>query len=375
MPDQGAIALTDISHQITPLRAQILDAIASVADSRHFIGGPWVERFEGELARYVGAREAVSVNSGTDALLLALRALDIGPGDEVIVPAFSFYASAEAVSLLGATPVFADIRADTFNLDVDDAAQRITPRTRAIVAVHLYGQPAAMDELTALTRKHGLALLEDAAQALGATYKGRPVGALGTAGALSFYPSKNLGALGDGGAIITNDSALADRLRRLRNHGQRSRGEHDEIGQNSRLDALQAAVLSIKLPYLAQWNHQRRQLAAAYTAELGSIPGLFTPKVDDQVEHVFHQYTITVPAGRRPALRKALSAEGIETGIYYPRPLHRLAPYLGDDHRLPKADAAATQVLSLPIWPGLPEGTTERAARAARSVLDMTDSI
>ena len=371
MPDQGAIALTDISHQITPLRAEILDAIASVADSHHFIGGPWVERFEGELARYVGAREAVSVNSGTDALLLALRALDIGPGDEVIVPAFSFYASAEAVSLLGATPVFADIRADTFNLDVDDTAQRITPRTRAIVAVHLYGQPAAMDELTALTRKHGLALLEDAAQALGATYKARPVGALGTAGALSFYPSKNLGALGDGGAIITNDSALAERLRRLRNHGQRSRGEHDEIGQNSRLDALQAAVLSIKLPYLAQWNHQRRQLAAAYTAELGSIPGLFTPKVDDHVEHVFHQYTVTVPAGRRPALRQALSAEGIETGIYYPRPLHRLAPYLGDDHRLPKAEAAATQVLSLPIWPGLPEGTAARAARAVRSVMDM----
>lgn len=375
MPDQGTIALTDISHQITPIRTEILDAMASVVDDHRFIGGPWVERFEGELAHYVGAREAVSVNSGTDALVLSLRALDIGPGDEVIVPDFSFYASAEAVSLVGATPIFADIRTDTFNLDVDDAAQRITPRTRAIMAVHLYGQPAAMDELTALTRRHDLALIEDAAQALGATHKGRLVGALGTAGALSFYPSKNLGALGDGGAITTNDSALAQRLRRLRNHGQRSRGEHDEIAQNSRLDALQAAVLSIKLPHLAHWNHQRRRLAATYTTELGSIPGLLTPRVDDHVEHVFHQYTITVAAGRRPALRKALSAEGIETGIYYPRPLHRLAPYFGDDNRLAKASAAAEQVLSLPIWPGLPEGTAARAARVARSVMEMTGPV
>ena len=370
MQNQGTIALTDISHQVDPLREDILAAITAVVDSHRFIDGPEVERFEQELAHYVGTREAVTVNSGTDALSLALRALNIGPGDEVIVPAFSFYASAEAVSLVGATPVFADIRADTFNLDVDDATHRIGPRTRAIVAVHLYGQPAAMDELTALAGRHGLALLEDAAQAFGASYNGRPVGALGTVGALSFYPSKNLGALGDGGAITTNDAALAQRLRRLRNHGQRSRGKHDEIGQNSRLDALQAAVLSIKLPHLAHWNDQRRRLAAAYTAELSSIPGLCPPKVDEHVAHSFHQYTITVPAELRPSLRKALSAAGIETGIYYPRPLHRLPPYLGDDSRLPTASAVAEQVLSLPIWPGMPKGTATRVAQAARPVME-----
>jgi dTDP-4-amino-4,6-dideoxygalactose transaminase len=283
----------------------------------------------------------------------------------VIVPAFTFFATAECVSLLGATPVFADINPSTFTLDPDDAAARITPRTRAIIPVHLYGQPADMQPILDIARRHRLRVIEDNAQAIGATYRGRRTGSLGDAGCISFYPSKNLGAWGDGGMVVTDSEETARRLRSLRDHGTSHKYRSQEIGWNSRLDEIQAAVLRVKLPHLEGWNQMRRRHAASYNALLKAVPGITIPPVADQSEHVYHQYTVRVP--RRDRVQKALSEKGINTAVYYPVPLHLQPAYALLGYKtgsLPQAERASAEVLSLPVYPELQQEHLKRVATA-----------
>jgi dTDP-4-amino-4,6-dideoxygalactose transaminase len=355
--------MVDLGAQTDRLWPELEKAVHDVLRSGRFILGPNVEAFEREAASFLGTRYAVGVGSGTDALVLGLRALGVGPGDEVIVPSFTFFATAESVSLVGATPVFADIEPTTFCLEPESVAKAISLRTRAIVPVHLFGHPAEMDALGELARSRGLALLEDAAQGFGAVYRGRKVGGLGNAAAFSFFPSKNLGAFGEAGLIATDDAALADSVRSLRAHGSRERYVHTEIGYNARLDEIQAALLRVKLPHVAGWNDERRRVAAAYDASLSGVAGVRTPRVAPGCTHVFHQYTLRVPAERRAAIQKSLEAAGIATQIYYPIPNHELPMYAKGAASLPETEAAAREVLSLPIFPEL---TNEDAAEIAR---------
>jgi dTDP-4-amino-4,6-dideoxygalactose transaminase len=318
----------------------------------------------------------VACANGTDALLLALRALDIGRGDEVIVPPFTFFATAGAVHNVGATPVFCDIDPKTWNIDPESAAAVRTSRTRAIIPVDLFGQVAPIEEIAG--RLPGLPIIEDAAQAIGARRKvggeWRVAGELATIGTLSFFPSKNLGAFGDAGMMLTQDDALRDRLVRLRTHGGARTYFHEEVGFNSRLDALQAAVLRVKLPHLAEWSEARRRNAAAYTAAFADVPGVVTPYVDAVSEHIFNQYTIRVP--RRDALAAHLKARGIGHSIYYPLPLH-LQPcfaYLGHrEGEFPHAELAAREVLSLPVYPELLPAQRDQVVRAVREFLEHTE--
>ena len=321
---------------------------------------------EQELARYCGRRFGIGVASGTDALLLALRVCGIGRGDEVIVPAFTFIATAGAVSMLGARPVFVDIEPGTFNLDPALLEAKISPKTRAVVAVHLYGLPAAMDAILEVTARRGLKVIEDNAQAIGASYRGRKAGSLGELGCLSFYPSKNLGAYGDAGMIVTDSEEIAARLRLLRDHGQTRKYVSKEQGWNSRLDEIQAAVLRVKLRHLDRWKASRQAHATEYNALLGRLPGVVTPQVPDGSEHVYHQYTIRVPG--RDRVREFLAGRGIASGIYYPVPLHLQPLYAGLGHKrgdLPESERAADEVLSLPVYPEL---TSEQIARVAEAV-------
>jgi len=347
------IPMVDLSAQTERLWPELEKAVQSVLRSGRFILGPNVEAFEREAASFLGTRYAVGVGSGTDALVLGLRALGVGPGDEVIVPSFTFFATAESVSLVGATPVFADIEPTTFCLEPDSVAKAISLRTRAIVPVHLFGHPAEMDAIGELARRRGLALLEDAAQGFGAVYRGRKVGALGNAAAFSFFPSKNLGAFGEAGLIATDDAAVADSVRSLRAHGSRERYVHTEIGYNARLDEIQAALLRVKLPHVAGWNDERRRVAAAYDASLSGVAGVRTPRVAPGCTHVFHQYTVRVPAEKRAGVQKSLEAAGIATQVYYPIPNHALPMYAKGAPSLPETEAAAREVLSLPIFPEL----------------------
>jgi len=331
-------------------------ALAEVFESQQFILGPQLQALECEIAAYVGTRFAIGVGSGTDALLLTLRAFGIGPGDEVIVPAFTFFATAECVSLLGATPVFADIQPDTFTLDPEDTAARVTERTRAIIPVHLYGQSADMDPIRELAGRRTLHVIEDNAQALGATYHGRRTGSLADAGCISFYPTKNLGGWGDGGMVVTDSESLARRLHSLRDHGTSSKYRSQEIGWNSRLDELQAAVLRVKLRHLEQWNRQRVRHAEAYDKLLAPLPGVTTPKLGGWGEHAFHQYTVRVP--QRDTVQEALATRGITTGVYYPVPLHLQPAYASLGYKpghLLESEQASAEVLSLPVYPELPE--------------------
>jgi dTDP-4-amino-4,6-dideoxygalactose transaminase len=353
------ISLLDLQSQYRPLRDDILAAFARVCDSQHFIGGPEVEGFEREVAAVAGVPHAIGVSSGTDALLVAMMALGIGPGDEVIVPTFSFFATAGCVSRAGATPVFVDIDPATFNMDPAAAAAAITPRTRALIPVHLYGQCADMDPLLALARTHGLAVIEDAAQAIGATYKGRPAGAMGQAGCFSFFPSKNLGAFGDAGLLTTTDAALAHEVALLRNHGAEPKYFHQRIGGNFRLDALQAAVLRIKLPHLARWTAMRQANAARYDALFagsGAADRIRLPHRAADRTHIFNQYVIRVP--KRDAVRAQLDRAGIGTEIYYPVPFHLQECFASLGYRagaFPHAEAAAAETLALPIYGELTE--------------------
>jgi len=355
-----AVPMLDVTRENKRLQAQIDAAMAAVTKSGAFVNGPACAQFEAEMAAYCGTEHAVGCASGSDALLLALLALGIGPGDEVIVPSFTFFATASAVWRLGAKPVFADIRPDTFNLDPADVMYKLTTATKAIIPVYLFGQCAQMDEIDQIaSAARGIPIIEDACQAIGAEYNGRRAGALGMAGAFSFYPTKNLGGFGDGGLITTNDGELAAKLRVLRDHGQQPRYYHHFVGLNSRLDALQAAVLSVKLPKLDDWSAARARHANRYAtefAERGLGDTLVAPTVADGCHHVWNQYTVRVNDGRRDALQKYLIDRKIGSAIYYPVPLHlqKCFAALGCvPGSLPITEQACREVLSLPVYPEL----------------------
>jgi dTDP-4-amino-4,6-dideoxygalactose transaminase len=360
------IPVLDLNPEIDALWDELNAAIQGVLRSTQFIMGPNVKALEGEMAAYLGARHALGVNSGTDALVIALRALGVGPGDEVITTPFTFFATAEAISQLGATPVFADIDPRTFNLDPAAAEAKVTPRTRAIIPVHLFGQAADMDPITETAGRHGLKVLEDTAQGLGGKYKGRKLGTIGDAGAYSFFPSKNLGAFGDAGLISADDDEVAATCRMLRVHGSRKKYYNEVVGYNSRLDEIQAAVLRVKLPRLDRNNEGRRRAAAFYTRRLGEAPGVTPPYESPDAEHAYHQYTVRVHGGRRDAVQHSMSEAGVGTMVYYPVPVHRLPIYSDSGASLPNAEAAAEEVLSLPIWPDMDEAVQERVVEALR---------
>jgi dTDP-4-amino-4,6-dideoxygalactose transaminase len=372
-----AVPLFDIKPQNTALATELQAAFARVLASGQFILGAEVQNFERQCADYLGVRHALGVSSGTDAILLALMALGIGPGDEVICPSFTFFATAGCVARTGATPVFCDVRADSFNLDVADAARRITPRTKAIMPVHLYGQAADMTALNELAQRHGLRVIEDAAQAVGATQGGRHVGGLGDFGAFSFFPTKNLGAFGDAGLLTTNDDALAQRAALLRNHGAHPKYYHQFVGGNFRLDAVQAALLAVKLPLLDGYAQRRTANAARYTEHFAKLPGvgvrLLLPAAQPGNGHTWNQYTLRLPgAGRREALRDWLAARQIGTEISYPVPLHAQACFAAQrqtDTDLPVSARLAGEVLSLPIFPELTAAQQDEVIAAVSEFL------
>lgn len=345
------IPILDLQPEISELWEEFEQAFQRVMRSGQFIIGPEVRAFESEAAAYLGVEHAVGVNSGTDALVIALRAAGVGPGDEVITSPFSFFATAESISNVGATPVFIDVDEGSFNLDTDLLEAAVTERTKAVLPVHLYGRPVAMDAVMAVARRHGLKVIEDCAQSFGAQYEGKHTGTIGDAGAFSFFPTKNLGAFGDGGLIATNDADLAATARKLRAHGSAKRYHNEMLGYNSRLDELQAAFLRVKLPRVDEWNSRRREVAARYDELLAGVDGVITPEIVDG--HVFHQYTVRITGGRRDAVREALEAAGIATMVYYPIPQDRLPVYDGRFPRCAVSEGLAGEVLSLPIWPGI----------------------
>lgn len=361
------IPILDMRTEINTLWEPLNAAIQGVLRSTAFINGPDVAALEGECARFLGAKHALGLNSGTDALTIGLRALGVGPGDEVITSSFSFFATAEGILMVGATPVFVDIDPRTFNIDTTKIESAITPRTKAIIPVHLYGQSADMDPVMAIARRHGLRVLEDVAQAFGAEYRGRKTGTMGDAGAYSFFPSKTLGAYGDAGLLGTDDQAVADSVAMLRVHGAKKKYHNEVLGYNSRLDTIQAAILRVKLPHLDQWNRQRNTVARRYHEMLRDVPGITTPHEADYGRHVFHQYTIRVAGGRRDALQKHLADRGIQTMIYYPIPIHRLPLFKGLSVNLPETERAASEVLSLPIWPQIDVATQEAVVKAVKA--------
>ena len=352
------VALLDLQAQYVSLRDDLRQALDRVMSSQRFVLGDEVRGLENSIAGYCRTKHAVGCASGSDALLLALMAHDVKAGDEVITTPFSFFATAACIARLGARPVFVDIDPHTYNIDPSQIADAITARTRVIMPVHLYGQCAQMDPLLNLGERHGIPIIEDAAQAIGATDNGRPAGSMGSIGCFSFYPTKNLGGAGDGGIATTNDDEIAARLRRLRAHGGSNEYEHEEVGINSRLDELQAAVLRVKLPNLDRWSDERASKAALYSKLLSqadlSFP-LVTPQVRADGRHIFHQYVIRVP-GNRDALMEHLKARGIGTKVYYPIPLHLQTcfNYLGyKEGQFPEAERAAKETFALPAYPEL----------------------
>jgi dTDP-4-amino-4,6-dideoxygalactose transaminase len=356
-----SVPALDLKAQYQTIRDEIERAVRDVIESQYFILGPEVSGLEAEVAHYCEAEHGIGCASGSDALLLPLMALEVGPGDEVVTTPYSFFATAGAIWRTGAKPVFVDIDPDTYNIDPALIEAAITPRTKAIIPVHLYGQTADMDPINAIAKKHGLAVIEDAAQAIGASYKGRRTGGLGNAAAFSFYPSKNLGGFGDAGMVTTDDPELAKRVARLRVHGMEPKYHHHEVGFNSRLDALQAAVLRVKLRHLDAWTEGRRTVAERYqslfegqksTREIG-LPTESTDRF-----HVYNQYVIRVPSAARDSLREQLAARRIGTEIYYPVPLHLQTCFASLGHTpgdFPHSEAAANETLALPMYPELAE--------------------
>lgn len=344
------VPLLDLKAQFASVEPEVRAAIDRVLASQEYILGSECVALESELAAFCGVGHGVGISNGSDAILVALLALGIGPGDEVIVPTFTFFATAGSVSRTGARPVFVDVLPDTFNIDPAAVEAAITPRTRAIVPVHLYGQCADMDRLGQIAARHGLKIVEDSAQAIGATFNGRRACSFGAAGTLSFYPTKNLSAIGEGGMVLTGDAQLAETMRQIRNHGQADLYFHRRIGGNYRLDGIQAAALRVKLARLEDWTQRRRQHAKRYDEALADV--VTVPPVDPRCTHVYHQYTIR--AASRDALRKHLADAGIGTGVYYPLPLH-LQPCFADlgyrEGQFPVAEQASREVLSLPIFP------------------------
>ncbi|MBU7583443.1 MAG: DegT/DnrJ/EryC1/StrS family aminotransferase [Nostoc sp. TH1S01] len=383
---QDKIPVLDLKPQYESLKAEIQNAISRVLESGQFIMGPDVKLFEQEVAQYLGVKHAIAVNSGTDALVIGLKALGIGQGDEVITTPFSFFATAESISNVGATPIFADISADSFNIDPGAIAQKITPRTKAIMPVHLYGNPAAIAAILDIAQAHNLKVIEDCAQSFGARYygtcagcnescqestrsriTGKQTGTIGDVGAYSFFPSKNLGAYGDGGLITTDNDQYAETARMLRVHGAKKKYHNEVLGYNSRLDTLQAAILRVKLPHIDQWNEGRRRVAKTYNDLLADVPGVITPNFADG--HVFHQYTIRILDGKRDQVYQHLAEDGIATMIYYPIPQDRLPIYAGKYPNNTISDQVATQVLSLPIWPELTNEKITEITKALQAII------
>jgi dTDP-4-amino-4,6-dideoxygalactose transaminase len=360
------IPLVDLTAQYHSIKGEIDAALHATLESGHFILGPMVSKFEESVASYLGVDHAIGLASGTDALVLALRALNIGPGDEVIIPAYTFFATAGTVISVGAVPLFVDIDPATYEIDVSQIKERITPNTKAIIPVHLYGHPADMDPILDLARSRGLKVIEDNAQAFGATYRGRKTGSLGEIGCLSFFPTKNLGAYGDGGMVVTNDGALAERMRMLRTHGWKKKYYSEEVGYNSRLDALQAAILQAKFPHLESWNDKRREIAGHYSQQLVSL-GLTVPVECDWGRHVYHLYIIR--SRKRDELQAFLKMEGIASEIYYPLPPHLSTPCrkLGyKESDFPQAERASRETLALPLYPELTNEQQNQVVAAVR---------
>jgi len=366
---ESKIPILDLRPEIERHWDEFIKAIEEVLKSAQFIMGPNVKAFEEEVASYLGVKHAVGVNSGTDALLIAVKAAGIGPGDEVITTPFTFFATAEAVSQVGATPVFVDVNERTYNIDPKAIEPAITERTKAIIPVHLYGQAADMDPIMNLARKYNLKVIEDTAQAFGGEYKGRKLGTIGHIGCYSFFPSKTLGAFGDGGLITTDDDEVAETVKMLRVHGSKKKYYNEKVGYNSRLDEIQAAILRVKLPYIDEANEARRKAAHRYNELLKNIPGIVTPCEDARTKHVYHQYTIRVLSGRRDQLQKHLAEEGIGTMVYYPVPVHKLPIYEDTAPMLPVAEKLSGEVLSLPIWPGIEEEIQEQVAEAISELM------
>jgi dTDP-4-amino-4,6-dideoxygalactose transaminase len=365
---QEAVPQLDLAAQYAAIGPEIREAIDRVLTSQHFVLGRDGAALEEEIAKLCDVPHGVALASGTDALILALRSCGVHAGDEVILPPFTFVATGSAVSALGAKPVFADIHPATYNIDPGELERRVTSRTRAIVVVHLYGLAADMDPIVEFARARKLPVIEDNAQAIGATYKGRPTGSLADIACLSFYPTKNLGAYGDAGMVVTKSAEFAERIRTLRNHGQTEKYVSSEPGWNSRLDELQAAILRVKLRHLGAWQKARQAHAAEYTRRLSQVPGVMPPVAPDGYEHVFHQYTIRVE--KRDELHRALSERKIGSAVYYPVPLHLQPIYASLGHKLgdfPHAERAAKEVLSLPMFPEL---RGEQLVRVADAIAD-----
>jgi dTDP-4-amino-4,6-dideoxygalactose transaminase len=364
------IPMVDLKLQYQRHKAEIDAAMQEAAAAARYILGPNVKALEADLAGYCECRHAAGVANGTDALHLALRALRVGPGDEVITTPFTFVATTEAIGIVGARPVFVDIVPDTFNIDPAAVAAAVTPRTKALLPVHLYGQPADMDPILTTARRHGLFVVEDAAQAIGATYRGKKVGSLGDIGCLSFFPSKNLGAFGDGGMCVSNDEALYGRVEMLRRHGGKVKYHHSELGLNSRLDELQAAILRVKFRHLESWTEARRALAYRYNELLKDVPGVTTPKEMPGVRAVYHQYTIRVPD--RDRVQARLREAGVETMVYYPVPLHLQEVHAEFGYAtgaFPHAEEAAKTCLSLPLYPELTDELQDRVVAAVKAAV------
>lgn len=364
------IPLLDTTAEIQSIWPELMASVEDVLRKGMFIMGPNVKTLEQEIAAYFGVKHAIALNSGTDALVLAARAFGLQPGDEVITTPFTFFATGEAISHYGAVPVFVDIDPNTFNMDVAKIEALITPKTKAIIPVHIYGHSVNMDPLMALAKKYNLKVLEDCAQSFGSEYNGVKTGAIGDAGAFSFFPSKNLGAFGDGGMLITNDDEIADTVRMLRVHGAKKKYHNEVVGVNSRLDEIQAAVLRVKLPHIDEWNEGRRAAAARYGEYLKDVPGVVVPHEAEYTKHVYHQFTIKVLDGKRDQVQAGLEAAGISSFIYYPIPLNKLPVYANlECGPLPVSDQCTTEVLSLPIWPKIEADVQKRVAEEIARIL------
>jgi len=365
------VPLLDLQAQNGPLRGEILAAIARVTDSQRFIMGPEIEAFEREIAALIGVEHAVAVSSGTDAVLLALMTIDVKAGDEVITPTYSFFATAGTVARLGARPVLVDIDPATFNVDVNQIEAAITPRTRAILPVHLFGQSADMDRVMAIGDRAGIPVIEDAAQAIGATYRSRPVGGIGALGCFSFFPSKNLGAFGDAGLVTTNDAALAKRARLLRSHGMEPKYYHHLVGGNFRMDAMQAAILRVKAPHLAKWTAARRANAARYRELLSGVDAIVLPGEPTDRLHIYNQFVIRI--AERDALKRHLDEQGIGNEIYYPVPFHLQPCFAHLGYRrgaFPIAERAADESLAIPIYGELTRDQQQAVVDAIAAFVD-----
>lgn len=358
----------DLKRQYQNLKLEIDQVVQDVMEKGQFILGENVSLLESELSVYCGTKYAIGVASGTDALLLSLRALGVGPGDEVITTPFTFFATAEVISNLGAKPVFVDIEPDTFNIDVERVEKEITKNTKVILPVHIFGQMCNIDKLLELKEKYNLFIVEDACQAIGAIFNGKKAGSIGDTGCFSFFPTKNLGAFGDGGMIVTNDEGIRDKILMLRNHGSKKKYYHEELGYNSRLDEIQAAILRVKLRYLDSYIRRRQEIASLYSSLLSDIPHVKTPRIKEGRTHTFHQYVIR--AERRDELQRYLSDNGIGSTVYYPLPLHLQKVYNSLGYKpgdFPEAERASKDVLALPMWPELKDEEIREVVEVIKS--------